>query len=241
MTEEEARKILRALFDVMEHVDLLHLSGGGEPFLNPNLPELIDLCFEYVNRFDRLMVFTNSTIPPKERLLEALERHKDKVIVHASNYGLRPEVSNKLYAELREHNIPLREICYHGDSQDYGGWVDFGSWSSYGRTEDELENVFRNCGITKHMHGNWRTRDGKAHWCQRSQRGMELGLIPNVDADYVDLLDESTSVEEKRAQFEKIEKAHYLSACDFCSGNHGTEDPSKRFPAGQQISEGVRA
>jgi hypothetical protein len=83
------------------------------------------------------------------------------------------------------------------------------------------------------MHGNWRTRDGKVHWCSRSQRGTELRLLPgNVD-DYVDLLDGITG-EEKRAKFERIANKKNLSACDYCSGDQGTRDASKRFQAAEQ-------
>lgn len=235
LTVEEAKTILDALFEVIDHVGLLHLSGGGEPFLNPHLAELVDLCFEYTDCFDRLMVFTNSTISTSEGLLDALARHKDKTIVHASNYGLRQETSAKVYDALRARGIPLREVRYYGENQDYGGWVDFGAWEARGRAGDELCRIYSNCGITKFMQGNWRTRDGKVHWCQRSQRGMELGILPDVPKDYVDLLDKSTSAEEKREKFEKIMNTPYLSACDHCSGDHGTEDPSKRFPAGRQM------
>lgn len=238
MTVLEAERILEALFRVVDHVGLLHLSGGGEPFLNSALPELIDLCFHFSDRFDRLMVFTNSTILPGSQLLDALTRHKDRVIVHASNYGLKPEISQEVYQRLKARGIPLREIKYYGDDQDYGGWVDFGSWEARGRSGDELGQIFNSCGITRYMHGNWRTRDGKVHWCQRSQRGMELGILPDVPEDYVDLLDETESAEEKRAKFETIIRTRFLSACDHCSGNHGTEDPAKRFPAGQQMKSG---
>ena len=58
MTVEEADKILASLFDVINHVKLLHLSGGGEPFLNKELGALVECCFRYEERFDKLMVFT---------------------------------------------------------------------------------------------------------------------------------------------------------------------------------------
>lgn len=235
MTVQEAERILKALFQVVDHVELMHLSGGGEPFLNPALPDLIDLCFQFSDRFDRLMVFTNSTIPPSDQLVNALERHRERVVVHASNYGLKSEISQSVYQILRAREIPLREIKYYGEEQDYGGWVDFGSWETRGRSADELNQIFAGCGITKYMHGNWRTRDGKVHWCQRSQRGMELGILPDMPEDYVDLLDDTQTADEKREKFETIMHTHALSACDHCSGDHGTKDPNKRFPAGQQM------
>lgn len=234
LTPADAEKLLDALFDVVDHVNLLHLSGGGEPFLNPCLPELIDLVFQYTDRFDRLMVFTNSTVPVSDKLLDALARNRGKLIVHASNYGVTPEKSETLYQALRERGVNLRVVKYYGDDQDYGGWVDFGPWQARSRTGTELERVFTSCGVTKAMQGNWRTRDGTVHWCQRSQRGTELGLLPNYPEDYVDLFSGKTR-EEKRAQFRKIMKARCLSACDHCSGDHGTDDPAKRFPAGVQM------
>ncbi|MBR1494694.1 MAG: radical SAM protein [Acidaminococcaceae bacterium] len=234
LTPDEACRILNALFEVVDHVKLLHLSGGGEPFLNQHLPELIDLCFEYGDKFDRLMTFTNSTILPKQELLEALERYGNKIIVSCSNYGLNLECAKEVYQKLEERGIPKRITKYYGEDQDYGGWVDFGPWDARGRASEELHKVFHNCGVTKFLHGNWRTRDGKCHWCQRSQRGMELGLLPDCSEDYVDLFGDE-SAEEKREHFKRIMEAHYLSACDHCSGDHGTEDVTKRFPAGEQI------
>ena len=234
MTLAEEEHILDALFQVVDHVNLLHLSGGGEPFLNPHLSDMIHTAFRYGDRFDRLMVFTNSTVPVSDKLLEALACNRERIIVHASNYGLTPERSEATYQVLRENGINLRVIKYYGEDQDYGGWVDFGPWSARGRTDAELAQVFSNCGVTKAMQGNWRTRDGTVHWCQRSQRGMELGLLPDYPADYVDLFSEETQ-EEKRNRFRRIMHAHSLSACDHCSGDHGTDDLTKRFPAGQQL------
>jgi hypothetical protein len=62
---------------------------------------------------------------------------------------------------------------------------------------------------------------------------MELGLLPDNPDDYVDLLD-GTSAAEKRAKFERIAAARYLSACDRCSGEQGTEDITKRHKAAEQ-------
>lgn len=234
MTPAEEARILEALFQVVDHVNLLHLSGGGEPFLNSYLADMIHTAFHYGSRFDRLMVFTNSTIPVSDKLLDALTQHRDRIIVHASNYGLAPERSEALYQVLRDHGVNLRVVKYYGEAQDYGGWVDFGPWQARRRTEDELAGIFSNCGVTKAMNGNWRTRDGTVHWCQRSQRGMELGLLPDSPADYVDLFGKETR-EEKRKHFRTILSTRFLSACDHCSGEHGTDDPAKRFPAGQQM------
>jgi hypothetical protein len=231
---DDAHRILDKLFEVVDQVTLLHLSGGGEPFLNPQLAGLIDVAFEYGSKFDNLMTFTNSTIVPPQKLLAVFAKHKGKLIVQASDYGVTPQKSAEIYAMIRKTGALLRINKYHGENQDFGGWVDFGSWDCRNRSEIELAGVFKNCGVTKHMRGNWRTRDGKVHWCQRSQRGMELGILPDFTDDYVDLFGEAT-VQQKREKFHKIMNRQYLDACNYCSGNHGTEDLAKRFKAGEQI------
>jgi hypothetical protein len=66
---------------------------------------------------------------------------------------------------------------------------------------------------------------------------MELKLIPDTPHNYVDLFDNS-SIEEKRAKFISIKNIKYLMACNHCSGNQGTDDPSKRLIAAQQIVRG---
>jgi hypothetical protein len=235
MTLAEERAILEAAYKVVDSVGTLHLSGGGEPFLHPQLAEMTDLAFEYESRFDRLMLFTNSTVPISGSLLEALKRHRKKIIVHASDYGAAPERTAEIYRQLEDNAVPVRVIKYHGDTQDFGGWVDFGKWEPYNRPAGELARIFKNCAVTRDMGGNWRTRDGKVHWCSRSQRGMELGLIPDNPGEYVDLFGDSLSLEQKRAKFLSIANTPYLTSCDHCSGEQGTSDTAKRYKAAEQL------
>jgi hypothetical protein len=234
MTVAEAERILAAAFDVCDHIVTLHLTGGGEPFLHPQLPELARIALRYADKFDCLMLFTNSTIPVKTELLQALGERKGKTIVQLSQYGINPEREQAAAKLFIDSGVSCKIEKYYGEGQSFGGWIDFGNWASYGRTPDELNIVFHSCAVTRDMHGNWRTRDGKVHWCTRSQRGMELGLLPDNLKDYVDLLD-GTSVAEKRAKFEKIAAAQYISACDRCSGDMGTEDKTKRYKAAGQM------
>lgn len=232
MTPEKAREILNALFSVVDHVGTLHLTGGGEPFLHPELAGLVELAMGHQERFDRLMLFTNGTVPLPERLVQTLCGYGDKLVVQVSRYGIRPDMEEKVLEQLRGTGVRLKVETYYGEKQSFGGWVDFGGWEARGRRPEELEQVFHGCAVTRDMHGNWRTRDGKVYWCSRAQRGGELGLLP--DADYVDLLD-SSAPEEKRKKFEQIAAARYLTACDHCSGDQGTCDAAKRYPAAEQL------
>lgn len=230
MTADEAQRILDALFQVVDHVGILHLTGGGEPFLHPHLAELIDVVMKYSPYFDKLMLFTNSTIPISENLLDMLKRYSEKILVQVSHYHQLPEREAAILQKLKDNDIHYRLRKYYGEDQTFGGWIDYGPWNLCGRTEDELEEIYHTCFVTAALHGNWRTRDGKVHWCSRSQRGMDLGLIPDQPEDYVDLFDSRESVEQKREKFIQIEKACYISACNYCSGEQG-----KRYPAAEQM------
>jgi hypothetical protein len=234
MTVAEAERILVAAFEVCDHIGTLHLTGGGEPFLHQQLPELIQCAMRYSEKFDRLMLFTNSTVTIKPELLDAIITGKDKILVQFSQYGVNPDKEQTNAHFLQERGVNCKIEKYYGEDQSFGGWVDFGKWESYGRTPEELERIFKSCSVTRVLKGNWRTRDGKTHWCTRSQRGMELGLLPDNPDDNVDLLNNS-SVVEKRAKFERIASARYISACDHCSGDAGTDDKSKRHKAAEQI------
>lgn len=239
MTVEQEKQILDAVFDVADHITTLHLTGGGEPFLHPHLAELVETAMLYADRFDTLMLFTNCTIPVSQPLMETLIRSRDKILVQISQYGKSPEKEATILQSLLDNGIRCKVVNYSGEEQDFGGWVDFGPWEAQGKGKDALGKRFHSCAVTRDMHGNWRTRDGKVHWCSRSQRGMELGLIPDVLEDYVDLFD-GTTPEEKREKFSKIAAAHYISACDCCSGEQGTFDTSKRHPAGEQMERGEK-
>lgn len=233
MTVDEAKRILDAAFACMDHIGTLHLTGGGEPFLHPKLAQLIDASMEYADRFDRLMLFTNSTVPMKEELLDTIQRHKDKITVQLSLYHLYPDREQETLRRLQAAGVHCKTEKYYGENQSFGGWIDFGPWEARHRTPEELTDIFHECSVTRVMNGNWRTRDGKVHWCTRSMRGMELGTVPDDPRDYVDLFGGETR-EEKQAKFMAIAARRYISACDRCSGDLATLDPKKRFPAAEQ-------
>lgn len=236
MTVEEERRILDAAFNVADHITTLHLTGGGEPFLHPHLAKLVETAMGYAERFDTLMLFTNCTVPVSAKLLETLVRYRDKLLVQVSRYGVRPEKEAAILRSLQDGGICCKVVHYSGEHQDFGGWVDFGPWEAQGQSPNALRQRFGSCAVTRDMGGNWRTRDGKVHWCSRSQRGMELGKIPDCPEDYVDLFDRSTK-EEKQEKFRRIADAPCLSACDRCSGDQGTGNAQKRHPAAEQMGE----
>lgn len=234
MTVDEAKRILSAAFHVADRINTLHLTGGGEPFLHPDLARLIEESMQYAGQFDRLMLFTNSTVPVSGEVLDTIRRYKDKITVQLSLYHIHPEQEEDTLRMLQDAGVHCKVEKYYGSNQSFNGWIDFGPWDSYHRTPEALTDIFHTCSVTRVMHGNWRTRDGKVHWCTRSMRGMELGHIPDNPEDYVDLFSAGTR-EEKQAKFLEIAGKSFISACDRCSGDLATLDQKKRFPAAEQL------
>ena len=233
MSVEEFVKTVKALFTVVDRVGKLQITGG-EPLLHPELDQLLEVCFQYEDRFDELWFFSNCAVPFRENVLAVLAAHRSQVLVHCSDYGVRPEVSERNLQLLKKANIPHKYLKYYGDSQYCDGWVDNGDFVPHNRTEKENETIFSACSHVCRG-GSWYIRHGQMHWCGRSVRGVELGKIPLRNEDYLDLFDTSVSVEEKRRQLDQLMNVRSIAACDYCNGYYGTEDTEKRFSAGRQL------
>lgn len=231
MTVDEFEKSLEAMFQVVDYVRKLQITGG-EPFMHPQLPELIKKCFQYEKQFDKVWILTNGTIPLKPELLEAISQHKDRILVHISDYGLKKENTEKLVRELQEIGCEYRYLKYYGEQQYFDGWVDQGDFVSHGREKKELRQIFKECPHVCRG-GSWYIRNGQVHWCGRAIRGMELQKIPLKDTEYLDLFEGTR--EEKREKFVKLMQLEFITACDYCNGNYGTSQLGKRYPAGEQI------
>lgn len=228
---EAFKQELAALFSVVDTVGSLEFAGG-EPFLHADLPRMIELFMRYKSRFQQWLIVTNGTIQPSDNLIDILKKNKDKGIVHLSDYNIYPERTQQLVQLLNEIGYRYRVDTYYGDEQYQDGWVDPGAMGARGRSEEELRYVFSHCGIVKNG-GCWRLYRGKVHLCTRSTRCTDAGF--DFPQDYVDLLDTATSAEEKAEQLLSLLSTSYISACDYCNGDLGTMDKSKRFPAAEQL------
>jgi len=233
MTVQEFSQTLEALFSIVDRVGRLQIAGG-EPAVRPGLALMLADCFRYGNRFQELWIFSNCAVPFREDVLTILEGHRDRVTVHCSDYGVRPEVSARNIQLLEGTGIRHKYLKYYGEAQYCDGWVDNGDFVPRHRSQAENEAVFAACSHVCRG-GSWYIRHGQMHWCGRSVRGTELGKVPLRKEDYVDILDPETTVEEKRRQLEALMAVRSITACDYCGGLYGTEDTAQRRPAGEQM------
>lgn len=231
MSLEQISAELTAVFDIVDQIDKLQITGG-EPLLHPNLESILEECFRFKSQFNKLWIFTNCTIPLKSQVEDIIIKYKDHIVIHASDYGVNPKKTKDFICRLDDLGISYRYLKYYGDEQYAGGWVDQGDFIFHGRTEDEIKKVFHNCTHVKRG-GSWYIRNGQMHWCGRSIRGMEVGRIPDNKEDYLDIY--SGSVEERRGKLRTLINAEQILACNYCNGDYGTGDFEKRYPAGEQV------
>lgn len=233
MTTEDFSSTLNAIFAIVDKIGKLQITGG-EPLLHPQLHVMLEECFRYTDQFDSMWFFSNCAVPLRPEVLDVFIKHRDKVVVHCSDYGVRPEVASDIVRMLSENDITYKYLKYYGDDQYFDGWVDNGDFVAHNRLPEENEEVFKMCSHVNRG-GSWYVRGGQMHWCGRSIRGTELGKIPLLEQDYLDIFDETKTIEEKRAKLEQLQKVKCITACDYCNGYYGTEDKSKRRPAGGQM------
>jgi hypothetical protein len=220
-------------FQIVDYVGWYEFSGG-EPLLHNQLPDMVEHVIKYSSQFEKLLIITNGTLMPTETLEKVLIQHRNKMLIQISHYGAVSIKADEFAKRLKDNNVDVQIKKYFGNDQHFGGWVDYGDFKLKNRSESQLQSIFSRCGATK-MNGNMTTHNGKIHWCVPSARLMTvLGHIPDADSEYIDLFDDTLSVQEQRKKIENLYSKKYISACNYCSGDFGSET-AKRYPAGEQI------
>lgn len=225
-------KELEHYFQIVNYVEWLQYSGG-EPFLNQELPQMVEAAMKYQNQFDKLMIFSNGTVLPTDSMIDAFLRFKDKIQFFFSNYG---EISSKgaeLTALFQKNGFRYEEKKYYGEHQHCGGWVDFGGWENRKNSKAQLTSIYESCSM--HTMGFTVVQEGQIHLCRKSYRGMELGAFELQHSDYMDIFDSSKSIQEKRRHMQEMLALPYLTACNYCNATYGTNNPAKRVRPAEQI------
>ncbi|MCM1342925.1 MAG: radical SAM protein [Muribaculaceae bacterium] len=177
---------------------------GGEPLLYGKLYELLaflDSCAQ----IKTITITTNGTITiADDNILELLK--KEKFCVRISNYGQVSKNISLLKEQLEDNRIKFIEVFADDD------WIDCGDMHKRDRSAEELKLQYKRCGTSCRSLIN-----GELHTCFRSSHGMDLGLIPKTQSEFVDLLDEGlTEAELYKAVKRVIFQREYVEACDYC-------------------------
>jgi len=202
-------------FNLVDYVSIFHLVGG-EPFLHPNIKDIIEYIIEkYSDKIDKFIITTNGTVLPKEEILEVLKNNN--VILSVSNYSNKLE---KLKSKVEKVVDTYKVNNINHYVRNNIEWYDFGDLRiKNNMSEEELINHFDSC--TAPFRG---LNDGKFYYCHLNTSAVLTKLFPLNDNDYVNLSDVSS---ENLIKFDLgFTELGYITFCDNCNGcNTGIKVP----------------
>ena len=202
-------------FNLVDYVSIFHLVGG-EPFLHPNIKDVIEYILEkYSDKIDKFIITTNGTVLPKEEILEVLKNNN--VILSVSNYSNKLE---KLKSKVDRVLGTYQEKNINHYVRNNIEWYDFGDLRiKNNMSEEELINHFDSC--TAPFRG---LNDGKFYYCHLNTSAVLTKLFSPNENDYVNL---SEVYPKDLIKFDLgFTELGYITFCDNCNGcNTGIKVP----------------
>lgn len=225
------------MFRLIPQMDRLVLAGG-EPLLRDDFVEILTHLLNYAGRIqNRIEIITNGSIIPEEKLLSICRKFvcrntgRQGIYFIVDNYG--PSLSvhlEEIGEKLKLYGIP-HELRDYYENLHCNGWVDFGDFS-HKRSPEEAKELFEKCAFPKQLNFCIKIFNGRIDPCSQSLHCMRMGLF-DAPAEYIDLFDNSVTVEDKRQKLLSWYSLKELTACQYCDGM--CED-SKRFQPAEQLS-----
>ncbi len=214
---EDAKKTLQTYFSLVERVDRFTITGG-EPLLNPDFLKIIEEAYLYKDKITNTIdIVTNGTMMIPDDILDFFEQHKTQARMIVSNYGaeLSTEIG-KIEETLIQRGITYRISQFSGDDLYYDGWIDFSDHSLKWKTIEERKANAAKC---IHATGQYFSLiQGNIYRCSRSYWRMHCGIVPKVLGEYVPLMDDTISIQEKKALLQHMVEQKSGIACAYCVG-----------------------
>jgi len=197
--------------------ECIRITIGGEPFLFPYLKEVLEYLIAQ-KKVLGIMLITNSTLLPKEDVIELLKN--PKVFIEVSDYGHLEKMSRLIQLlEINKVNfIVLTEQT----------WTDMGGIECRNRSEEELRFQYLNCDQSRVIKG---MHNGKFYTCARSARMTALEAYSSKK-DYFELKPEEKGEKVR----EKIKDMYYRETADSCNFCDLGILPAKVIEAGVQMN-----
>ena len=215
-----AGELIKDIDTLLSHTDtcLKIQLMGGEPFVYPYLPEVLD----YLKGHPKIMsvgITTNGTIIPKAEVLEKIAALPCKNIA-ISDYGLPQQKIKELCRTLKKYGI-----SYH---RSYARtWADPGGVECRNKSLKQLSKEYNSCFSSRYC----RTMlNGKLFLCARSASLFDLGYMESSH-DAFDIRLKRTDGEFRR-ELRNFFLKDYAEACNYC--DHYLK---KKIKAGEQKQE----
>lgn len=178
--------------------------AGGEPFLHPELVEILQ-AVRAIDNIGFINIFTNGTVPPKERLLQEL-RH-ERVTVNVSSYSLHVTKAQ------REHiDTTLNALQSNGCQwfmNENKTWLDCSSFDFVPQDEATLKHRFANCFLADCQ----RLDRGVLYRCVHQYAGVVTGQHPHAPEAFN--IHQFTD-QELAKKLDWFNTLPYISTCSHC-------------------------
>lgn len=230
---EEITKDIFNIFELFDYIEWLQFVGG-EIFLIKYMADIYEYCLKYKNKFSKLIIETNATIPIREEEIKVFCKYGKDCEVMISDYGSLSKNIDKYVEAFEKNHIKYRLKKYYGEisAQHFGGWIDNTELKDLGEPEEEVANLAKDCAQVRLE--NMHCFRGKLHRCSNSLFMTELGiLVPNKN-DYLDMEDNNMSLEEKREVINKFYTTPRKS-CHYCTWKNNSNSADKRYAAAEQV------
>lgn len=173
---------------------------GGEPLLYKDLDQILYYLQNH-EKVRKISMFTNGTVIPSAKVLEALRGNKVEVML--SDYGDLVKMAN-FVKTMEENQI---SFMVRTDFQ----WIDFGDSYDRKKSIETITKEFRNCIFSRNCRAILKD---KFFVCERAAR-MYMLKAYSPQNDFV-ILSTDDSDKQIRNKILKMVKIEYAEGCNYC-------------------------
>jgi len=235
MPFEQVVKVLDRYFSIVDSVGIFSVLGG-EPLLHRDVARILNKINSFSAQItDRIDLVTNGTLDMNDETFAFFVANAPKAKVIISHYGKHSPKADALAERLAKHGANYRVAKYYGDDLLYGGWVDYSDHSQKHFTQEAIEEQARSCIVRKEQY--YLISEGEMHTCTRAHWRMREGIIPRNPDEYLDLRDDTASVEQQKIILARMDKKTSTTSCAYCAG---VTNETKRYPPAEQLKSNFR-
>ena len=197
----DLEQTLRSIDDLCARMDEIYEVRviGGEPFVNKEVHLIVEKLTAQP-KINKVSVFTNATIVPREHQWSALRHPKVRLFI--TDYDELSRNIRPLVAALE-----ARGIAYV--SEKANGWTDCASLEKHNRTPQHNAKLFDDC-CAKNLAT---LADGRLYRCPFSANAAKLSAVPDYPQDYL-----AVAATERDEIRKFLREKPYIEACDHCNG-----------------------
>lgn len=220
---EDFNKAALAMQRMFQCVDLIGRVSilGGEPLVSRDVSKYVEACSRYDNIVN-ILVVTNGTIVPNDELISAIKKD-ERCILSVSDYGALSAYKEDIInlSEEKKFKIAISRRAV-------GIWRELGKIEYVNLSDNDTREKFSQCMTKKFLS----IKDGKLFVCPFVANAYALKAIAKEDVDYIDLLDESITLDVLREKICEFIKRDVRNECKYCI-EKGKK--AKLIPAAQQV------